>query len=80
MESTPPPSRAQILRSIKELLEKRPSPLPPQRCVRCGDLMHFLDAHFLLRGTHMDWDVPLPYCPVCDKAILQVLPCPETIH
>jgi hypothetical protein len=42
--------------------------------------MQFVDAHFLLHDTPKAWNVPLPFCPVCDRVLLENLPCPETIH
>jgi hypothetical protein len=43
--------------------------------------MQFVDAHFLLRSTAMNWNVSLPFCPVCDREILNDLPPPTgTIH
>jgi hypothetical protein len=42
--------------------------------------MQFVQTHFLLRGTTMNWNVPLPFCPVCDTEIVQDLPSTETIH
>jgi hypothetical protein len=74
-----PPSKAQVLQSIKELLE-RPLPAVPQHCTHCGALMQFVNTHFLLRGTALNWNVPLPFCPVCDTEIVQDLPSTETIH
>ncbi len=74
-----PPSKEQILQSIKDLLDKVPSP-KSQACWRCGSAMQFVDAHFLLHDTPKAWNVPLPFCPVCDRVLLENLPCPETIH
>jgi hypothetical protein len=42
--------------------------------------MRFVESHFLLRGTALTWDVPLPVCPVCDQEIVEDLPRRETIH
>lgn len=42
--------------------------------------MQFVNTHFLLRGTALNWNVPLPFCPVCDTEIVQDLPSTETIH
>jgi hypothetical protein len=77
---TRPPSKAQILQSIKETLERLPYPPKPQHCIRCGTSMQFVSTHFLLRGTAMNWNVPLPFCPLCDKEILLDIPCRETAH
>ena len=39
--------------------------------------MQFVDAHFLL----MNWNLSLPFCPVCDREILDDLPpAAGTIH
>lgn len=75
-----PPTKEQILQSIKNLLEKVPSPARPQSCGRCGSAIHFINTHFLLHSTATRWNVPLPFCPVCDREILENLPCRETIH
>jgi hypothetical protein len=72
-----PPSKAEILQSIKDFLEAESLFPKPRQCRRCGTSMQFVDAHFLL----MNWNVSLPFCPVCDWEILDDLPPPaETIH
>lgn len=73
-------SKAQILQSIKDFLKEQSSPSKPRHCRRCGTEFLFVDAHFLLRGTAMNWNVPLPFCPICDREFLEDLPHPETIH
>jgi hypothetical protein len=76
-----PPSKAEILQSIEDFLEAESSPPKPRQCRRCGTSMQFVDAHFLLRSTAMNWNVSLPFCPVCDREILNDLPPPTgTIH
>jgi len=77
---TIPPSRAQILQSIKRLLEQGLPPSKSRACGRCGSALQFVDAHFQLRGTGVNGNVSLPFCPACDIEILEDLPCPETIH
>jgi hypothetical protein len=72
-------TKAQILQSIKNFLEDS-STSKPQPCRRCGSSMQFVDAHFPLRGTAKNWNVSLPFCPVCDREVLADLPRPETIH
>lgn len=42
--------------------------------------MQAVDVHFLVTGTEMNWKVALPFCPVCDRAILENLPSAEDIH
>jgi hypothetical protein len=73
-------SKAQILQSIKDFLERESSPAKPRQCCRCGTSMQFVDAYFLLRGTAKNWNISLPVCPMCDREILENLPRPETIH
>ena len=73
-------SKAQILQSIKDLLERESATPKPLQCRRCGSSLRFVESHFLLRGTALTWDVPLPVCPVCDPSLLKDLPEPETIH
>jgi hypothetical protein len=73
------PSKAQILQSIKDFLTES-SIAKPRECWRCGTSLRFVDTNFLLTGTAMNWNVPLPFCPVCDREILEDLPHSETIH
>jgi hypothetical protein len=73
------PSKAQILQSIKDFLTES-SIAKPRECCRCGTSLRFVDTNFLLTGTAMNWNVPLPFCPVCDREILEDLPHSETIH
>jgi len=73
------PSKAQILQSIKDFLAES-STAKPRQCQHCGTALHFIDTHFRLRGTAINWNVPLPFCPACDPEILEDLPGPETIH
>jgi hypothetical protein len=73
-------SKAQILQSIKDLLERESATPKPRQCRHCGSSMRFVESHFLLRGTALTWDVPLPVCPVCDQEIVEDLPRRETIH
>lgn len=42
--------------------------------------MQFLETHFLLRGTAMNWNVPLPFCPLCDEEILKDISCREVVN
>ena len=71
-----PPFKAEMLQSIKDFLDAESSSPKPRQCRRCGTSMQFVDAHFLL----MNWKVSLPFCPVCDREILDDLPRPETIQ
>ncbi len=73
------PSKAQILQSIKDFLTES-SIAKPRECWRCGTSLRFVDTSFQLTGTAMNWNVPLPFCPVCDREIVEGLPHPETIH
>jgi hypothetical protein len=77
---TTPPSRAQLLQSIKNFLKEETSSAQARQCRLCGASMQFVDAHFVLTGSGMARKVSLPFCPVCDREILKNLPCPETIH
>lgn len=77
---TAPLSRAQILQSIKDLLERESSPPKPRQCQRCGSSMQFVSAHFLLSGTAMNWNASLPFCPICHRENAEDIPSPETIH
>jgi hypothetical protein len=42
--------------------------------------MQFVDANFLLRVSTMNWNVSLPFCPVCDREILKEFSQAETIN
>jgi hypothetical protein len=42
--------------------------------------MQAVDVDFLVSGTEINWKVSLPFCPVCDKAVLDDMHRPETIH
>jgi len=77
VEAVPP--KAQILQSIKDFLDESTT-AKPRQCWRCGTSLHFIDTHFLLRGTAINWNVPLPFCPACDREILEDLPGRETVH
>jgi hypothetical protein len=74
------PSKAHILRSIEKFSERESLPPKPRQCLCCGSSMQFVDAHFLLSGTAMNWNVLLPFCAVCDREISEDLPTPEIIH
>jgi hypothetical protein len=79
VEATPP--KTQILQSIKDFLERESLPPQPRRqCLGCASSMQFVDARFMLRSIAMNWNVALPFCPVCDQEILKDLPLPETIY
>jgi hypothetical protein len=75
-----PRYRAQILQSIKQFLEDGFPPATPRQCRRCGSSMQAVDVDFLVSGTEINWKVSLPFCPVCDKAVLDDMHRPETIH
>ena len=77
MEAVPP--KAQILQSIKDFLDESTT-AKPRQCWRCGTSLRFIDTHFLLQGTAINWNVPLPFCPACDRKILEDLPGSETMH
>jgi len=74
------PTKAQILQSIKDFLTEESTHLKPRQCRLCGLAMQFVDANFLLRGSAMNWNVSLPFCPVCDRKILKDMSQAETIH
>lgn len=76
MRRTPNP---QILQSIKDFLDAGSSPPQPRKCRQCGSAMQFINAHFVL-GTATNCNLSLPVCPVCDREVMETLPCPETIH
>ncbi len=42
--------------------------------------MQAVDVDFLLSGTDMSWQVSLPFCPLCDRTILESLTRAEKIH
>lgn len=77
--NTTPRSGTQLLQFIIDLLEEFPPP-KPRRCQGCGSAMQFASAHFLLSGTAMNWNVSLPFCPLCDREKIQEIAFPETIH
>jgi hypothetical protein len=82
---TTPQPKAQILKTIKDLLENnlldRESFTPKARqCCHCGAAILFVDSDLWLQGTALMRNVPLPFCPVCEPEILQDQPVPETIH
>ncbi len=77
--NTTPRSRTQLLQSIIDLLEEFPAQ-KPRRCEGCGYSLKFVSVHFHLSGTGMNWNVSLPFCPVCDRDNVEHMPFRETIH
>jgi hypothetical protein len=72
--------RAQIVESFKALFVAQSSRQGQQTCERCASGMQFLDGHFLLYGSEIRWKVSVPFCPICDIAILERFRHLQSIH
>jgi hypothetical protein len=71
---------ASILQSINDFFALECSRQIQQNCRYCHSALRFLEGHFSLYGTDMEWRVPIPYCPNCDGEIVREFCQFPTIH
>jgi hypothetical protein len=71
---------ASILQSINDFFALECSRQKQQNCRYCHSVLRFLEGHFSLWGTDMEWRVPIPYCPNCDGEIAKQFCQFPTIH
>lgn len=65
----PSKPQARLLQSINDLFATEGSRPRQQQCKQCESPMRYLEGHFCLYGTDIEWSIPIPYCPDCDKDI-----------
>jgi hypothetical protein len=59
-----------LKQSIKDFLTNESLKAPEiQHCPTCGTRMYYLTATFTF-GDNESWDIPLPFCAVCEKDCL----------
>jgi hypothetical protein len=77
---TNPKPVASILQSINDFFALECSGQKQENCRCCHSALRFLQGHFSLYGTNMEWRVPIPYCPNCDGEIAREFCQFPTIH
>jgi hypothetical protein len=80
MSGIRPKTQASVLQSISDFFRREGVRKKPQKCRSCQSPLGFFEGHFSLYGTDMEWTIPLPYCPVCDRKILEESRQRPTIH
>ena len=59
-----------LQKSIKDFLDDNSVPRI-RHCPECGCILLAHEAQFSLFGSEQVWDIPIPYCPLCDPVITE---------
>jgi hypothetical protein len=60
-----------LLHSMETFFQARQSANVIQTCNQCGSSTKFLNGQFWVYETTMKWSLAIPFCPICDAAVIQ---------
>jgi hypothetical protein len=59
--------QVRLAKSLRQMLDTLSKATPRKLyCEDCGSCLTYINSHFWFEDTDQSWQIPLPYCRVCN--------------